>query len=342
MKRTPPSDRSSTPRPDNFSPELHARGTAARFPYQARRQPMQAPVDASRPGHIEATRESWPFDVERCTPAIGAEISGIDLREPLDDATYLALRRAVVKHKVIFFRDQDITPAQHVAFARRFGALEIHPTFAHHPDHPELVILGRNDTKRGRENLYHSDVSWRDVPSMGSILRCVQCPEVGGDTIWINMVAAYENLPDEIKSLIGKLKAAHEFLPLFGIVVPEEQHDEMRKKYPPALHPVVRSHPETGEKILYVNEAFTTHIANYGHQTVPRYRFGFDFKLAEMELLQYLFRQAQAPEYQVRLRWKPNTIAFWDNRSCQHYAVQDYFPAVRHMMRATIIGDRPV
>ena len=303
---------------------------------------MQAPVDASRPGQIETAGESWPFEVERCTPTIGAEISGIDLREPLDDTTYLALRRAVVKHKVIFFRDQDITPAQHVAFARRFGALEIHPTFAHHPDHPELVILGRNETKRGRENLYHSDVSWRDVPSMGSILRCVQCPDVGGDTIWINMVAAYDNLPEEIKSLIGKLKAAHEFLPLFGIVLPEEQHDAMRKKYPPALHPVVRSHPETGEKILYVNEAFTTHIANYGHQTVPRYRFGFDFKLAEMELLQYLFRQAQAPEYQVRLRWKPNTIAFWDNRSCQHYAVQDYFPAVRHMMRATIIGDRPV
>lgn len=303
---------------------------------------MHATIQVPRQAPTESASESWPFDVARCTPAIGAEISGIDLRETLDDATYAALRRAVVKFKVIFFRDQNITPAQHVAFARRFGELEIHPAFPHHEEHPELVILGRNDSKRGRENLYHSDVSWREVPSMGSILRCVQCPEVGGDTMWINMVAAYDNLPDDVKAQIANMKAAHEFLPLFGIVVPEDQHDDMRKKYPAAYHPVVRTHPESGEKILYVNEAFTTHIANYGHRTVPQYRFGFDFKLAEMELLQYLFRQAQAPEYQVRLRWQPNTIAFWDNRSCQHYAVQDYFPAVRQMMRATIIGDRPV
>lgn len=286
--------------------------------------------------------ESWPFTVTRQTPTIGAEIGDIDLREPLDNATCLALRRALLKYKVLFFRDQDITAAQHIAIARRFGELEVHPTFPHHPDHPELVILGRGESKRGRENLYHSDVSWREVPSMGSMLRCVQCPEVGGDTMWINMVAAYENLPDDVKTLIAELKAAHEFLPLFGIVVPEDQHEEMRKRFPPAIHPVVRTHPETGEKILYVNEAFTTHLVNYGHKTVDRYRVGFDFKLAELDLLQYLLRQAQAPEYQVRLKWRPNTIAFWDNRSCQHYAIQDYFPAVRQMMRATVIGDRPV
>ncbi|NLP63463.1 TauD/TfdA dioxygenase family protein [Paraburkholderia sacchari] len=286
--------------------------------------------------------ESWPFTVTRHTPTIGAEIGDIDLRERLDDATCLALRRALLKYKVLFFRDQDITPAQHVAIARRFGELEVHPAFPHHPDHPELVILGRGESKGGRENLYHSDVSWREIPSMGSMLRCIQCPEVGGDTMWINMVAAYENLPDDVKTLIADLTAAHEFLPLFGIAVPEEQHDEMRKRFPPAIHPVVRTHPETGEKVLYVNEAFTTHLANFGHKTVGRYRIGFDFKLAEMDLLQYLFRQAQAPEYQVRLKWRPNTVAFWDNRSCQHYAIQDYFPAVRQMMRATIIGDRPV
>jgi taurine dioxygenase len=304
---------------------------------------MEATVSVTNPRqHPTSHPESWPFTVTLHTPTIGAEIGDIDLREPLDDATYLALRRALLQYKVLFFRDQDITPAQHVAVARRFGELEVHPTFPHHPDHPELVILGRNDSKRGRENLYHSDVSWREVPSMGSMLRCVQCPEVGGDTLWINMVAAYENLPEDVKTLIGGLKAVHDFLPLFGIVVPEDQHDEMKKRFPPATHPIVRTHPETSEKILYVNEAFTTHLANYGHKTVDRYRVGFDFKLAELELLQYLFRQAQAPEYQVRLKWRPNTIAFWDNRSCQHYAVQDYYPAVRHMMRATVIGDRPV
>jgi taurine dioxygenase len=304
---------------------------------------MEATLSArSETSASVAQAESWPFTVIRQTPTIGAEIADIDLREPLDDATYLALRRALLKYKVLFFRDQDISPAQHVAIARRFGELEVHPTFPHHPDHPELAVLGRGESKRGRENLYHSDVSWREVPSMGSMLRCVQCPEVGGDTMWINMVAAYENLPDDVKTQIADLKAAHDFLPLFGIVVPEDQHDEMRKRFPPAIHPVVRTHPETGEKILYVNEAFTTHLINYGHKTVDRYRVGFDFKLAELDLLQYLLRQAQAPEYQVRLKWRPNTIAFWDNRSCQHYAIQDYFPAVRQMMRATVIGNRPV
>lgn len=304
---------------------------------------MQATATALAPTYATAHDvESWPFSVERSTPTIGAQIGGIDLREPLDDDTYLALRRALLKYKVLFFREQDITPAQQVALAHRFGELEVHPTFPHHPDHDELVIIGRNETKRGRENLYHTDVSWREIPSMGSMLRCVQCPEVGGDTIWINMVAAYENLPDDVKARIDGLTAVHEFLPLFGIVIPEDQHAAMRQKYPPAVHPVVRTHPETGEKILYVNEAFTTYLANYGHKTAQQYRIGFDYKLAEMDLLQYLFRQAQAPEYQVRLRWQPNTIAFWDNRACQHYAVQDYFPAPRHMMRATIIGDRPV
>lgn len=302
---------------------------------------MQAPLRAASETAAQEP-DHWPFTLTRHTPRIGAEIGGIDLRAPLDDATYLALRRALLQYKVLFFRDQDITPAQHVAVAQRFGELEVHPTFAHHPDHPELVIIGRNDAKRGRENLYHSDVSWREIPSMGSMLRCVQCPEVGGDTIWIDMAAAYAGLPDDIKTRIAGLTAVHDFLPLFGIVVPDDQHAEMKRRFPPVTHPVVRTHPETGEKILYVNEAFTTHLANYGHLTAERYRVGFDFKLAEMDLLQTLFRQAQVPEYQVRLKWQPNTIAFWDNRACQHYAVQDYFPAVRQMMRATVIGERPV
>ena len=303
---------------------------------------MQATVsDLSGTSTESASTESWPFTVTRHTPTIGAEIGDIDLRNPLDDDMYVALRRALLKYKVLFFRDQDITREQHVAIAQRFGELEVHPTFPHDPVYPELVILSRHENKRGRENMYHSDVSWREVPSMASMLRCVTCPEVGGDTIWINMVAAYENLPEDVKTRIADLKATHEFLPLFGIVVPEDQHEAMRKKFPPVVHPVVRTHPETGEKILYVNEAFTTFISNYGHKTAQEYRFGFDYKLAEMELLQYLFRQAQAPEYQVRLKWRPNTIAFWDNRACQHYAVQDYFPAPRHMERATIIGDRP-
>ncbi|MBB3178058.1 TauD/TfdA family dioxygenase [Variovorax sp. Sphag1AA] len=284
--------------------------------------------------------ESWPFAVTRCTPTIGAEIEGVDLGQPLDDATYRALRRALLKFKVLFFRDQKITPAQHVAAARRFGELEVHPMFPHHPDHPELVVFGRDGTRRGTENIYHSDVSWREIPSMGSMLRCLTCPEVGGDTIWVNMAAAYANLPDDVKVRIARLKAVHDAMPLFGQTLTPEAYTQVRKDYPPMVHPVVRTHPETGEKILYVNEAFTMHLANYSDENP--FRIGSDFRYGEMELLQFLMRQAAAPEYQVRLRWKPDTIALWDNRSTQHYAVQDYFPEPRHMNRATIIGNRPV
>lgn len=296
--------------------------------------PSQAMADT----HV-SDGETWPFAVRRCTPVIGAEISGVDLKDDLSDETYSALRRALLKFKVLFFRRQDITPAQHVAVARRFGELEVHPVFPHHPDHPELVVFGRDGGRRGTENIYHSDVSWRAVPSMGSMLRCVSCPEVGGDTIWVNMAAAYANLPEEVKARIANLKAVHDALPLFSAELTEESCDRMREQFPPVVHPVVRTHPETGEKILFVNEAFTTHLANYARE--QPYRIGSDFRLGEMDLLQYLYRQAAAPEYQVRLRWEPNTIALWDNRATHHYAVQDYFPAPRHMNRATIIGDRP-
>lgn len=299
-----------------------------------------APVTISPQAYRALDNEAFPFTVRRCTPTIGAEVEGIDFREPLDDHTYLSLRRALLKYKVLFFRKQAITPAQHVAVARRFGELEVHPMLTNHPELPELVVFGRDGQQRGRENLYHSDVSWREVPSMGSMLRCLECPEVGGDTIWINMAAAYANLPDDMKARIANLKAVHDAMPTFGAALDEEKYAEMRAKYPPMVHPVVRTHPETGEKILFVNEAFTTHFANFAKEQA--YRIGSDYRPAELDLLQYLYRQAAAPEYQVRLRWQPDTIALWDNRSTQHYAVQDYFPAVRHMNRATIIGDRPV
>ncbi|SAK78205.1 taurine dioxygenase [Caballeronia fortuita] len=288
----------------------------------------------------QTAQEHWPFTVRQATPAIGAYVGDIDLREPLDEPTYLALRRALIRYKVLFFRDQDLTPAQHVALGKRFGKLEVHPVLPRHPDHPELVVFDKSDQKRGRENIFHSDVSWREVPSMGSILRCVECPPTGGDTIWVNMALAYEKLPGDIKARLEGLLAVHDLLPLFGAALSPEQRVSVRAQNPAVTHPVVRTHPESGEKLLFVNEAFTTHFANYAE--IAGYRFGFDLKLAEMDLLQYLFRQAAAPEYQVRLKWEANTVAFWDNRSTHHYAVQDYYPAVRRMMRATIIGDRPV
>jgi len=174
---------------------------------------------------------------------------------------------------------------------------------------------------------------------MASLLRCIECPPAGGDTIWVNMAPAYENLPAELKAQLAPLQAKHDLMPAFGPRMTPEQREENRRKFPPMIHPVVRTHPESGEPILYVNEAFTTHITNYA--AAFDVRVGYDFKLAEMDLLRYLLRQATIPEYQMRLRWRPGTLVIWDNRSTQHYAVQDYFPAVRRMMRATVIGDRP-
>lgn len=282
---------------------------------------------------------STTFTLSSISPHIGAEVGGIDLRAQLDEADIRGLRQALVRHKVLVFRDQDITPAQHLALARRFGELEVHPVFPHHPDFPELVLLGGDGSKKGAENGYHTDVSWRERPSMASMLRCVECPSVGGDTVWVNMAAAYENLPDWRKSQIEGLQAVHDILPAFGKKMTPEQRSEARHKFPPVTHPVVRTHPESGEKILYVNSAFVTHLANYGEQHAVR--GAYESYNEKQDLLDYLYRQPAILEYQMRLRWQPNTIAFWDNRSTQHYAIQDYFPAVRRMMRATIIGERP-
>ena len=279
------------------------------------------------------------FDVTPISPNIGAEVSAIDLNDALDDDTTAALRGALVRHKVLVFRNQSISPEAHVGLARRFGELEVHPVFPHHPDHPELVLLGGTAASKAQENIYHSDVSWRQNPSMASLLRCVECPPAGGDTIWVNMAVAYEHLPEPMKTQLAGLEAVHDLMPAFGSRMPAEERDANRKMFPPVVHPVVRTHPESGEKILYVNEAFTTHLANY--VTTFEQRVGADFKVGEMDLLGYLLRQAAIPEYQMRLRWEPDTLVIWDNRSTQHYAIQDYFPAVRQMMRATVIGDRP-
>jgi len=267
------------------------------------------------------------LSVAPLTPTIGAEIGGVDLREPLDDGLFAELHRALLEWKVIFFRDQRIDGEQHRAFAARWGELEVHP-FLPHGDSPYVVRFEKDAANQGYENIWHSDVSWRLVPSLGSVLRCIECPPSGGDTLWADMACAYDGLPDEVKERIDGLVAVHDFATSFGLAMTPEQVAQLREQYPPAEHPVVRTHPETGRRTLYVNEIFTSHVK------------GMDPRESE-SLLDVLFRQARVPEYQCRFRWTPGAIAFWDNRATQHYAVSDYFPARRVMERATIIGDRP-
>ncbi|MEJ7930474.1 TauD/TfdA family dioxygenase [Ramlibacter sp. AN1015] len=272
--------------------------------------------------------------------AIGLELSEISLAETFSEPDLTAMRQLLVRHKLLVFRGQDISPAQHVAFARRFGSLEVHPILQRHPEQPELVTFVHNSDSVGTENVYHSDTSFNEKPSMGSVLRCVECPEVGGDTIFVNMVAAFEGLPDVVKEKIAKLSAIHDASVAFGNRTPTpEGREQLRKELPPVEHPVVRTHPESGEKILYVNEAFTSHFANY--RQVNEGVWNRDAPTQARELFELLVRQARTPEYQVRIQWEKDTVVFWDNRSVQHYAISDYYPNVRSMMRATIIGERP-
>ena len=276
--------------------------------------------------------ETANFDVRPLTPSIGAEIHGVDLRCPFDAATLREVRAALLDWKVLFFRDQDITTEQHLDFARNFGELEVHPFAPHKPGYPEVLAITHNRESRGRENTWHSDVTWRLEPSLGSILRSLEIPPVGGDTLFADMYAAYDGLSDELKEEIDGRTAIHDFAPfrkgLRKQGKSEAEIEEFNAKFPPAEHPVVRTHPETGRKALYVNAAFTQHIAG--------------MERAESDaLLRHLYAQAATPEYQCRFRWGVNSIAFWDNRASQHYAASDYWPAVRRMERVTIVGDKP-
>ena len=278
----------------------------------------------------QATAESptLPFDIEPQTPTIGATISGLDLREPLQDEVISGLRAALVKWKVIFFRDQHLSEEEHIRFASHFGELEIHPFTPADQPRPEILRIVHDQDNKGTENFWHSDVTWRPEPSLGSILRAVEIPEVGGDTLWANMEEAYSALPDYLKKKLDGLQAEHNFLRAFGHVIPKEQHEGIREKHPVQLHPVVRTHPESGRKSLYVNIAFTDHI------------LGMETKESD-KLQEILQHTASRPEYQVRLKWQPGTIAFWDNRASQHYAVSDYWPHRRVMERVTVAGDKP-
>jgi taurine dioxygenase len=265
--------------------------------------------------------------LEPYSPTIGAEVLGVDLRKPLADDVRAELDRALLEWKVLFFRDQDLTVEQHRDFAAQWGPLEVHP-FLPAGDVPEVVRFDKGADDVGYENIWHSDVSWREVPSLGSVLRCVVPTGVGGDTLWADMYEAYDGLDDETKERIDGLVAVHDFAASFGLALEPDQLAEMQEQYPPAHHPVVRTHPRTGRKLLYVNEIFTTGVVGMEPDE-------------GRALIRTLAATARTPEYQCRFRWTAGSVAFWDNRCTQHYAVSDYFPQRRVMERATIVGDRP-
>ena len=277
-------------------------------------------------------QQSHPYSINRLSPSIGAELLDIDLKKPLDQSLKDEIYQALLVYKVIFFRDQDLTIEEHLAFAKNFGELEVHPFANNDEQYPEVLKITHNEKSKGKENTWHSDVTWRLEPSLGSVLRMKEAPKFGGDTLFSDMYAAYEDLSDEIKEKLDGAIAIHDFVGfrkrMEKIGVSKEEIEAFNKKYPMPEHPVVRTHPDTDRKLIYVNAAFTQYIKDWDPEE-------------SLEMLRFLYSKATTPEYQCRFVWEKNSIAFWDNRSVQHYAASDYWPEVRRVERVTIIGDRP-
>jgi taurine dioxygenase len=274
------------------------------------------------------------FAAERYTPNIGAVIHGLDLSKPLSDLAQTELQDALAQHEVIFFCDQQLTPAQQVAFTRSFGQVnEVKAFFPRLESQPEIEIVESTAERPSASNNWHADITWRDNPPVGTSLYAQVIPASGGDTLWASMTAAYDALPADFKTYLETLSAVHtweisgwtEYL--LRKDASGEQLQEARAKYPPVTHPVVRVHPITGKNILYVNPTFTSHILG-----LPR--------VQSDALLAQLFALITVPEVQARWRWQPNTLAVWDNRSTQHYAVADFYPQHRKLHRITFTADQ--
>ena len=262
------------------------------------------------------------------TGHIGAEVHGVDLSEPLDDETFRTLHRGFLEHLVLFFRDQDIDHDQHVAFARRFGELHIHPSAPCVDGRPELMKIHADATSPFAEGTaWHTDVSCDEEPPMASILHLSTVPSVGGDTLFASMYAAYDALSETMKRILDPLEALH------TDEVHRGRYESLggglrREQRPQAVHPVIRTHPETGRRLVFVNDPFTQQIVG--------------LKRAESNaLLEFLYAHSANPQFQCRFRWRKNSIAMWDNRCTQHHATWDYYPETRSGVRVTVKGDRP-
>ncbi|MDB5471000.1 MAG: taurine dioxygenase [Caulobacter sp.] len=275
------------------------------------------------------------LQIEPLSPAIGAVLRGVNLAEQASDDLIGDIRAALLKHQVIFFEGQDFTPTQQRDFAARFGDLHVHPLYDRDEGHPEIMIIDNHVDNPTDNNFWHTDVTFIDTPPMGSILAARQLPPVGGDTLWASMTAAYNALSKPMQKFLQGLEAVHDFAFAFtadgiaGSQAGREKYDKAVAANPPVTHPVIRSHPETGEPGIFVNSVFTRRIKGLRREE-------------SKALLAFLRDHVQQPEFVVRWRWRPGDVAFWDNRNTQHRAVDDFLPHRRIMTRATVLGDRPV
>src|SRR5436190_15491111 len=284
------------------------------------------------PRYKHLADEPAPYDtitVDKLTPIIGGEIGGVDLSRPLGNRTLDEIHRALAENLVIFFRDQTLTAEQHLAFGRLFGDLHVHPAAPHEEGMPELMtIYADKDSPRANGEGWHTDVSCDPEPPMGTILYIKRCPPKGGDTLFASMYAAYEALSERMRTYLSGLTAIHDGEHVYRGLFDDHGQAE-RATYPRAEHPVVRTHPVTGKKALFVNRGFTTRI------------LGIPIDESDA-ILRYLYEHMENPLFQCRFRWQPSSIAFWDNRCTQHRAMWDYWPHTRSGSRVTVKGDKPV
>ena len=273
-----------------------------------------------------------PYERIRVQPlagSLGAEVSGVDLSQPIDDPTQKEIHDAWMEHQVLFLRAQRITRDQHKAFARRFGDLHVHAVLKplEKEGHPEIVVLESNEKLRFVADSWHSDVTFEREPPMGSILRAVLAPDYGGDTLWASMYAAYEALSDAMQRMLSGLRAQHSG-DFFNYLAKDSAQKQALAKNDGAVHPVIRTHPVTGRKAIFVNSTFTKSIVG--------------MKPAESRaLLDFLYEHIATPDFSVRFRWRKDSIAMWDNRCTQHRVLADALPEYRRMERVTLIGDAP-
>ncbi|MFJ6071156.1 TauD/TfdA dioxygenase family protein [Streptomyces sp. NPDC093065] len=268
------------------------------------------------------------FEVAPQARTVGAEIRGVDLSRPLTPALREELNRALLEWKVLFFRAQHLTSGQQRDFARNWGELETNPLLATGSGDDVVRFDKGAGSVPTYENVWHTDVTFRERPALGAVLQLREVPPFGGDTMWADMAAAYDNLPREVRDRIDGARAVHDFIPGFARFYGPERLLPHQDLFPPVEHPVVRTHPETGRRMLFVNTSFTTRITGMDRDESDR-------------LLRLLFQQAHVPEYQVRWRWQAGDVAFWDNRATQHYAVGDYGSERRVAERVAVEGDRP-
>lgn len=273
------------------------------------------------------------FSLQPLTPTIGAIVNGLDLSRPVEGEGLVFLKAALLERQVLYFENQAITPHSQRALAASYGELHVHPIYPSYPDIPEIMVLDTSGANTPDNDVWHSDVTFIENPPAIAILSAQALPPAGGDTLWATATAAYEALSEPLKVFLGELKAEHDIVKAFPPSRWETGETttrwrEAREKHPPIIHPVIRTHPETGKKAIFVNDNFTTRIVDL-HQRESD------------ALLSYLIAHISRPEFVVRWRWKAGDVAIWDNRVTQHYAIADYLPNRRLMHRATVLGDRP-